>query len=71
MSDRRDSPIERRVAELRFIRRPEEAEELALLEEYFKWKATDGPAKFEALRASERKSEIMKESKARMSRTKL
>lgn len=38
-----DTPIQKRIAELRLFRNSEEAEELSFLEEYAKWKADGGP----------------------------
>jgi hypothetical protein len=44
------SPFEKRLLDLQLLQAPETAEELAFLEEYVRWKANDGPAKFEAKR---------------------
>jgi hypothetical protein len=68
MSEYRDSPIEKRVTELKFIKRPEESQELAFLEEYLRWKADGGPAKFDAQRDAERQVELRKENQARLNR---
>lgn len=65
MSEYRDSPIEKRVAELRFIKRPEESAELDLLEEYLRWKGSGGPAKFNAKRYAERQAELRKENRTK------
>lgn len=57
-TDVRDSPIEQRVADLRFIRRPEEAEELEFLEDYLRWKSTGGPEKLAEKQNEYRKLEM-------------
>ena len=68
MSEFRDSPFEKRAAELKFIQRPEETEELAFLEDYLRWKASGGPAKFEVQRNEERQAELRKESRNKLDR---
>jgi hypothetical protein len=61
----RDTPIEKRVSDLRFIRRPEEAEELSFLEEYLRWKNDGGPEKLVAAQAAQRQKAIQEEYKAK------
>jgi len=68
MTEYRDSPIEKRAAELKFIKRPEEAAELAFLEEYLRWKADGGPTKFDAQRDADRQAELRKESRSKLER---
>lgn len=48
------SPIDQRTIELRLLGTPEQAEELAFLEEYQKWKANGGPDVVEQKRNKER-----------------
>ena len=47
------SPIDRRLVELRLLGTPDQAEELAFLEEYHAWKSANGPKEYEAKRAAE------------------
>ena len=46
------TPFEDRLMELHLLDRPEDAEERAFLEDWVRWKAAGGPAKFEAARAA-------------------
>ena len=48
------SPIDQRTIELRLLGTPEQAEELAFLEDYQKWKANGGPDQVEQKRNKER-----------------
>jgi len=46
------SPIERRLLDLQLLARPEDKEERELLEDYLKWRAEGGPARFKAQQAA-------------------
>ena len=48
------TPFDRRLVELRLLGTPDQAEELAFLEDWHKWKAGSGPAAYEKKRAAER-----------------
>jgi hypothetical protein len=48
------NPIAKRLLDLEFTMRPEDAEELAFLEEYVQWKAANGPQAYEHTRDAER-----------------
>lgn len=41
------TPFDKRLMELQLLGRPEDKEELAMLEEYVQWKAANGPKVFE------------------------
>ena len=43
-----NTPFDKRLMELQLLNRPEDKEELALLEEWVKWKAEGGPKRIEA-----------------------
>jgi hypothetical protein len=43
-----NTPFDKRLLELQLLNRPEDKEELALLEEWVKWKAEGGPKRIEA-----------------------
>lgn len=64
----RDSPFEKRAAELKFIHTAAEDEELAFLEDYLRWKSTCGPAKLDAQRNAERQAELRKSNQERLRR---
>ena len=59
------SPFEQRLVDLQLMRWPEEAEELAFLEEYMDWKAAGGPARFDAHRDAQRRADLRRNSQAR------
>jgi hypothetical protein len=63
-----DSPVEQRVADLRFIKREEESEELSFLEEYLKWKNDGGAEKMAAQKDEQMRKEIIKENRGRIDR---
>jgi hypothetical protein len=62
------TPFDKRLMELQLLGQP--TEELAFMEEYMRWKAEGGPAKFEANRQAERQRQYRADYELRVKATK-
>ena len=64
------SPITARLFALQVASRPEDAQELAFLEDYMDWKAANGVKAYEAHRAKERHLHSLANYRLRVQQTK-